>query len=171
MGTNAVQKDATARAVSANVQRLRKAQNLGLRALARKLEDVGRPMLHSAVDQIERGTRRVDVDDLVALAAALQVSPATLLMPESALDASFGQSRVLVEWADKAEPVPADWLWGWITAQHALDPENQLAFAGRALPRFRQEILLNEMAQVQKHFQEYVHNRQAEQEGAADGDD
>jgi len=42
---------------------------------------VGRPLGHSAVDQIEKGTRRVDVDDLMALAAALGVSPITLLMP------------------------------------------------------------------------------------------
>jgi hypothetical protein len=46
-----------------------------------------------------------------------------------------------------------------------------LAFAGRALPRFRQESLLNEMAQAQKHLQEYLATRQAEQEGATDGDD
>lgn len=50
-------------------------------ASSTKLGEVGRRLTHSAVDQIEKGTRRVDVDDLMALAAALDVSPATLLMP------------------------------------------------------------------------------------------
>ena len=75
MGTNAVQRGATAETVSANVKRLRLEQNLGLRGLAKKLGEVGRPLTHSAVDQIEKGTRRVDVDDLMALAAALDVFP------------------------------------------------------------------------------------------------
>jgi transcriptional regulator with XRE-family HTH domain len=83
MGTNPVQRGATADTVSANVKRLRRKQNLGLRGLAGKLAEVGRPLTHSAVDQIEQGGRRVDVDDLMALAAALGVSPVTLLMPES----------------------------------------------------------------------------------------
>ena len=81
MGTNAVQHGPTAATVAANVKRLREQQNLGLRALAQRLADVGRPLTHTALDKIERGTRRVDVDDLMALAAALDVSPATLLMP------------------------------------------------------------------------------------------
>src|ERR1700736_1212444 len=83
MGTNAVQRDATAETVSANVKRLRLEQNLGLRGLSKRLGEVGRPLGHSAVDQIEKGTRRVDVDDLMALALAFNVSPATLLMPKT----------------------------------------------------------------------------------------
>jgi transcriptional regulator with XRE-family HTH domain len=81
MGTHAVQRDATAATVSANVKRLRMKQNLGLRGLSKKLGEVGRPLGHSAVDQIEKATRRVDVDDLLALARALKTSPITLLMP------------------------------------------------------------------------------------------
>jgi predicted nucleic acid-binding protein len=81
MGTNAVRHDATAETVSANVKRLRLDQNLGLRGLAKKLKEVNRPLTHSAIDQIEKGARRVDVDDLMALAVALEVSPATLLTP------------------------------------------------------------------------------------------
>ena len=81
MGTNAVQRDATAETVSANVKRLRTKQNLGLRGLSTKLGEVGRPLGHSAVDQIEKGTRRVDVDDLMALAVALEVSPRRYCMP------------------------------------------------------------------------------------------
>jgi len=81
MGTNAVQRDATAEAVSANVIRLRSEQNLGLRALSDRLKSIRPSLRHSTIDAIERGTRRVDVDDLVALALALKTTPATLLMP------------------------------------------------------------------------------------------
>ena len=37
-----------------------------------------RPLAHTTVSEIERGARRVDVDDLVAIAAALEVLPADL---------------------------------------------------------------------------------------------
>jgi transcriptional regulator with XRE-family HTH domain len=117
MGTNAVQRDATAETVSANVQRLRKERNLGLRGLSNKLGEVGRPLGHSAVDQIERGTRRVDVDDLVALAAALGVSPVTLMMPSMENRAEMidapGEDG-------KATPTPADRWWLWLRAESPL---------------------------------------------------
>jgi transcriptional regulator with XRE-family HTH domain len=109
MGTNAVRRDATAETVSANVKDLRKARNLGLRSLAKKLEDVGRPLSHSAVDQIEKGTRRVDVDDLVALALALDVQPSVLLMPR------LGDPVEVVAVTEKVG-MSANQLWRWLTA-------------------------------------------------------
>ena len=41
-------------------------------------------MLPSAVHALVQGKRKVNADDLVALAAALEVSPGTLLAPPSA---------------------------------------------------------------------------------------
>lgn len=38
-------------------------------------------MLDTAVSKMERGTRRIDVDDLVALAAAFGMRPEHLLTP------------------------------------------------------------------------------------------
>lgn len=110
MGTHAVQRQATARTVSENVKRLRLEQNLGLRALSTELGEVGRPLTHSAVDQIEKGTRRVDVDDLMALAAALNVSPATLLMPA-------GDKDYKVAVTGHPRKLPCHKAWEWITAQ------------------------------------------------------
>jgi transcriptional regulator with XRE-family HTH domain len=109
MGTNAVQRAATANTVSANVRRLRGKQNLGLRGLSKLLGEVGRPLTHSAVDQIEKGARRVDVDDLMALAAALNVSPITLLMPET----STGEETVQVT---GRPPDEAGAVWDWLRA-------------------------------------------------------
>jgi transcriptional regulator with XRE-family HTH domain len=122
MGTNAVQRDATAAAVSANVRRLRKDKNLGLRGLANKLGEVGRPLGHSAVDQIEKGTRRVDVDDLMALASALGVSPCTLLMPPMPGDDhnQMADSTEMVEVPGEDAPIPAGRLWLWLRAEAPL---------------------------------------------------
>lgn len=67
--------------VRRNIRRLREQQNLDQRALGGKLDAAGHPMLPTVVSKTERGERRVDVDDLVAFAAALGVAPARLLEP------------------------------------------------------------------------------------------
>lgn len=121
MGTNAVQRDATAETVSANVKRLRVKQNLGLRGLSKKLGDAGRPLGHSAVDQIEKGTRRVDVDDLLALAVALDVSPVTLLMPAEVDMADPVRVTGLVERA------AAVGVWEWLRGRMARPDATQMS--------------------------------------------
>ena len=73
----------TGETVRTNVKRLREARNLSLRGLAQLTADFGYPLGHSAINQIEKGARRVDVDDLFILAVALDVSPITLLMPRA----------------------------------------------------------------------------------------
>jgi transcriptional regulator with XRE-family HTH domain len=131
MGTNAVQRDTTAETVSANVKRLRKEQNLGLRGLSTKLGEVGRPLGHSAVDQIEKGTRRVDVDDLMALAAALGVSPVTLLMPQR------DNSDDHIEIAISDGLVTARCLWDWLRADAPLgDQRQRRRFSADARPEW-----------------------------------
>ena len=122
MGTNAVQRGATARTVSENVKRWRDQRNLGLRGLAKKLGDVGRPLTHSAIDQIEKGTRRVDVDDLMALAAALEVSPITLLLPADT-DASTS-----VDASGIGARISAQVLWNWLNATSSLPGRSLMAF-------------------------------------------
>lgn len=66
-------------AVAANVRRLRKARRLNQQSVAARLTDVGRPMPASSVSKIESGDRRVDADDLAALARVLHVTPQQLL--------------------------------------------------------------------------------------------
>lgn len=68
--------------VCQNVKILREEQNLSLAALSRRLTELaGRTIPTLGLSRIENGERRVDADDLVALAAALGVSPVTLLLP------------------------------------------------------------------------------------------
>jgi transcriptional regulator with XRE-family HTH domain len=131
MGTHAVQRDATAQTVSVNVKRLRTRKNLGLRALARKLEEVGRPLRHSAIDQIEKGTRRVDVDDLVALALALDTSPMGLLLPHGDDPAEL----VPVGGNDK---VPAERFWRWLRGEVSVTAISDMGLAANTLPPWKQ---------------------------------
>lgn len=84
-----------------------------LRDLSARLEEMGRPLSHATISEIERGARRVDVDDLTTLAAALGVSPASLLMPP-ATD-PFDERAELSGAADDAGSV-----WSWLTADAPL---------------------------------------------------
>lgn len=72
----------TARTVAHNVKKIRQRKGFTLEDLSEALEDVGQPISNSALSKLERGIRRVDVDDLTALAAVLGVAPNDLLAPE-----------------------------------------------------------------------------------------
>ena len=74
----------TGKTVVANMTTLRKAQGMTLNQLSERAESAGRKLSVSALSLISTGKRRVDVDDLVALAEALNVSPATLLGEDAA---------------------------------------------------------------------------------------
>lgn len=67
--------------VRANVRQLRKARGLTQVQLAEKIAENGRHIRQPKVQAIETGYRRVDVDDLAALAGAFGVAPAKLLAP------------------------------------------------------------------------------------------
>jgi hypothetical protein len=67
--------------VARNVRRLREAAGYGYAELSRLLTDMGRPIPPLGIRHLEEGSRRVDVDELVMLATALQVAPMELLLP------------------------------------------------------------------------------------------
>lgn len=69
----------TGELVAKNLHKLRRWNDISLRDLSRSMGKLGRPISASALQKIEAKVRRVDVDDLVALAAALGVSPSSLL--------------------------------------------------------------------------------------------
>lgn len=116
---------ATARTVADNVRRLRTARGMSLRALADELKEVGHPLSADALNKIENGrtlapgteepkqVRRVDVDDLVALAQALRVSPKSLLLPWTETSntpveitgAGTVEARAAWDWAEGQKPL------------------------------------------------------------------
>ncbi|MFF7260652.1 helix-turn-helix domain-containing protein [Streptomyces sp. NPDC008159] len=116
---------ATARTVADNVRRLRTARGLSLRALSDELKKAGHALSADALNKIENGrtpapgteepkqVRRVDVDDLVALAQALRVSPKSLLLPWTETSntpveitgAGTVEARAAWDWADGQKPL------------------------------------------------------------------
>lgn len=67
----------------ANVRFLRQAHGLTYRELAVQLAKAGRPIPELGLSRLERGERRIDVDDLVALAQVLGVTPQELLFTDA----------------------------------------------------------------------------------------
>lgn len=110
-GPAATQVEATGQHVSANVARLRKARGWSTYVLAQKLSEAGRPIPQSGISRIESGIRRVDVDDLTALAAVFGVSPSALLLPLSR-EGTFEVTG--------AGTVSADIAWDWMDGHRPL---------------------------------------------------
>lgn len=73
----------TAATTAFNVRRFRNVRGFTLEDLSRRLREAGQPISESALSKIERGVRRVDVDDLTALAFVLGVSPVELIFPRN----------------------------------------------------------------------------------------
>lgn len=97
----------TGETVRQNVKRLR--GGMQFKELAQKLVDAGRPIPTLGLRRIEAGERRVDVDDLSALAIVFGVSPLTLLMPE---DGGRLTSSHLTGMGEREVAHNAQWLWG-----------------------------------------------------------
>ena len=92
--------------------------------LSRILGGLGRPIPPLGLRRMEAGERRIDVDDLVALAVALGVSPIGLLMP----DTDGPATPVAV--VDTAEPVPAEQVWDWLCALEPLPTRPEHGWIG-----------------------------------------
>lgn len=91
--------------VRRNIRRLRERSDMSLAALARKLQDLGHPLGTTAIHKIEQGGRKPDVDDLVAFALALDVSPNVLLLPPA------GEGEKVPLTATEAMPFSDAWRW------------------------------------------------------------
>jgi transcriptional regulator with XRE-family HTH domain len=97
------------------VKAIREARKLSVRDLSALLADLGRPILASGISKIEQGQRRVDTDELIALAIALGVTPSSLLLPPVA-DDSPAELAATVN-------VPSSKAWRWADGQEPLkDP-------------------------------------------------
>lgn len=74
--------------------------------LAAAVTQIGHPMHQTQVAKIERGERRATIDDVFALAAALDVSPLALILPRSNEGVRIGHVAVR-----------GDDAWSWVLAQ------------------------------------------------------
>ncbi len=81
--------------------------------LADKLNAAGHAIAASAISKVERGERQVSVDDLMAFASALGVSPSALLLPLT------DQPTDMVEVTGGGAVLAAD-AWRWANGQRPL---------------------------------------------------
>jgi len=104
--------------VAENVRTLRKERGLDLADVAERMAELGRPLSLNGVSKVERGKRGVDVDDLVALALALNVSPLRLLLAPDASDDRISLTpKVSVSKRD---------AWQWASGEHQLGLTEEL---------------------------------------------
>jgi transcriptional regulator with XRE-family HTH domain len=82
------------KAFAKKLKTLRQQRRLTTAALSDLLAEHGCRIEQSGITRIELGQRRVDVDDLLALAAALGVTAAQLLEPAEACSACNGAPPV-----------------------------------------------------------------------------
>ena len=98
--------------VATNVIALRKELGLTTEQVAERMTELGRPMLANTITKIEKAQRRVDADDLVALALALEARPDRLLLPFTLV----GEAQL----AD-SQTVKALDAWLWANGRRPLD--------------------------------------------------
>lgn len=110
MATRRVEIGPTGDTVRRNIARIRQDQRLTLRQLADRLGETDRPMSYTTLSQIENGARRVDVDDLMILSVALNVSPIVLLTDKTHSGAETVTATGLGE-------IEVRDLWDWLRAE------------------------------------------------------
>lgn len=105
--------------------RLRKAAGLSLSDLSARMDGVRRLSV-SGLSKLETGGRKMDIDDLVAIAAALDVSPLAIL---------FGQPGTPVQKVEAGGTrLSAASLWAWAVGQSPLREFDERGFQARSLP-------------------------------------
>jgi len=103
------------RRVAANLRRIRREHSTTTAALSQRLAAIGHPIADTGITKTEKGDRRVDADDLVALALALGVTPNTLLMPHVEYLTDPGE--------DLLTPVvggTAEQMWQWAQGEQPI---------------------------------------------------
>jgi transcriptional regulator with XRE-family HTH domain len=156
----------TGRRVAENVRQIRERAGVSKAELAKRLAKIGRPINASGISKLEslvgrteetsERQRRVDADDLAALALALGVAPVRLLMPAEA----DGEEVAITERV--AVPAGEAWEWALGKAPIQLPPEDEgfgrtvgdvepAEFHRRSLPRvFRGELSPDEIWEHQE---------------------
>jgi transcriptional regulator with XRE-family HTH domain len=124
--------------VAYNVRRLRQQQGLTFKDLSGRLEQLGRPIPVLGLSRLERGERRVDADDLVALAVALGCSPNTLLLPEIELSGLISIEDPLTS----KHRARVEDMWAWATGEVPLGERAASANDDEAARRAEVEFLL-----------------------------
>ncbi|MFI5064771.1 MAG: hypothetical protein ACHP9Z_12440 [Streptosporangiales bacterium] len=110
--------------------------------LSARMKELGQPIQPTGVTKIEQQERRVDADDLVALAVALETTPNRLLLPADggavAVTSPSGRSGVISDGGTEVELTPAvrvpvwdAWLWATGESPLIYGPDRESPLAAR----------------------------------------
>lgn len=124
--------------VAKNIARIRQAKGMSQTDLVDRLRDLGLSYAVSAISKIEKGQRKLDPDDLVGIAVALETTPNALM---------FGAARFLGPENLPLTPTKgyeADRVWLWADGEFPLEPSTpreQLDFQMQARPQYPPELV------------------------------
>jgi 8-oxo-dGTP diphosphatase len=120
-----------ARRLAANLRELRDSRRLTTAQLSSMLAKLGRPIPATGITKTEASTRRVDVDDLVALAAALGVSPNRLLLSREITvpGGGGGLTEVRIELTPSLTVRAGD-AWKWAAGEQPLEDADRCTAPG-----------------------------------------
>jgi transcriptional regulator with XRE-family HTH domain len=147
------------RVLAANLQMIRKRRKLTFAELSARTEEIGTPIPVLGLRRIERGERRVDFDDLLALAVALDVHPVNLMVPNvsDTVPYPIGTQeygcRTVHEWisgAGELEPLNPETPWASPLALPYPDVA-QLSDLLQWLPEDRRNAVLRDWMNEQYH--------------------
>ena len=147
--------------VAANVESLRKRQSMTLKGLSERMGELGQPVSLNGLSKVENGERRVDVDELIALAIALRVNPSTLLLPDLGDTEQVALTPTLTheawavwQWADGIAPLPTSYGDEYNTHDE-LDDFREIARPGAVTDR-KLHPLLNVTTGVYNHVHRMI---------------
>lgn len=111
--------------MAANIARLR--GGMQYKELAERLAAIGWPLTPVAIRDIENAKRNVTVDDLMAFAIVFDVSPLTLLMPQS------GSKDITTHVTGYADEMGCNVAWLWARADEPLELPQDPALPSHAM--------------------------------------
>lgn len=141
----------TGDAVRANIRSIRDSQGISGPELSARMTELGRPIPPLGIHRIENGQRRVDADDLAALAIALNVSPASLLMPD--LSAVKQDSGIHVTGLTKV--IKAKYVWAWLIAARPIVDDSAGTFLTKALPNWEIQRRYRALHEATRNFRPF----------------
>jgi transcriptional regulator with XRE-family HTH domain len=130
--------------VTHTVRQFREKRGHTYAELSRKLAELGRDIPPLGLRRLEAGERRVDVDDLVALALALNVSPLGLLLPTEASSLT-----------PQGDQYAAYLIWVWARGDGMLTdvgPERLMTFLQESNPLIDWTKMAEEMVEKVRHL-------------------
>jgi transcriptional regulator with XRE-family HTH domain len=157
----------TGTTVADNIRQIRETRHLGYTELSRLLADHGRDIAPLGLRRIEARERRVDVDDLMALAVVFGVSPVALLAPPSR------SAQTTVEGTATGER-RADVLRKWLRDIDPLEPlgfSTLVEFAQRSWPEWALDELTDRLQELRRATDTKLERRAATKRKTDNGND